>query len=1180
MTTKSVDTPLKWLVGISLMCLLLVFGVRGYFNDQENELKARGANERARLFVGEEIVRGIQAIEKDIYRMAATQNAAGFSRIKEGVNVQLTKLQHDLSVLKNGGTSRRLIQLNIDGQDEVTKEASYQPALGHQTLVMELIEIEPLLGQIRDRADTLEQLLSHHWLSLHEEDRQAFFRTEESIALLLKQIPPYFERLNENANRLFVEGDQRLRALEAELENQTLKLKRLETGLISLVIVLGGVSAILFMRRLAGALFEAQQAKDDIELQREQNATILDTLNDGVYATDLNGHFTFINAAGERILGWTASELTGQSSHQMIHHLHLDGTDFPQETCPLITVLQRGASLDGEDHFIHRNGRFIPVSYRSKPLMQDGRVTGSLVSFHDISERIESEALIRLQRAALDAAANMILISDRSGLIEYVNRAFCQTTGYTEDEVLGQSTRILNSGLQDNAFYQSLWAVLLSGHAWEGELSNRRKNGEVYPEQMTITPILNDGQITHFIAIKRDISEEVRTRTRLRLVETAIQEIDQGIYIMDALVHDEGPIIQYVNAGFSHITGYSAQEAVGTHAGFLYTRTDAYKLGLMQQAMRQGTNITLEMNYQRKDGSLFVGELHLSPVHGDSGCVSHYIGLLSDIGLRKQAEAALRDARDQALENSRLKSEFLSTMSHEIRTPMNGIIGMTDLLLDTKLDEEQREFTGIVRDSAQTLLVIINDILDFSKIEAGKLEVEITDFSAALVVESTVELLLSKAREKSLNLSSFVDPALPTQMLGDPTRLRQVLVNLIGNAIKFTESGEITVRVTRSTTETAPTIRFEVTDTGIGIPSHTQTKLFQSFTQADSSTTRKYGGTGLGLAICKRLIELMGGHIGVNSEPGKGSTFWFTLPLESSSTARQMDLLSPHHTEPTTETASISIPRQGTRHLILLAEDNQINQKVAELQINKLGYALQIVANGQQAVDAVLAAAAGNAPNFSAILMDCQMPVMDGFEATAAIRKALGTDAKRIPIIAMTANAMQGDRELCLAAGMDDYLSKPIDPEQLRNLLEKWTTPATTDSPPTAMETEVLPKSAGPHSIINFDLLHDYFGDEPQIIKGMLELFQTTTSDLLVKLRSAIDTRDSNAICALAHEIKGSSSNIGIQSLALIASQLETTAAIQGWDTTTALLQELEDASHKLNDAIAQLNQHGVAPQK
>ncbi|MDD2811414.1 PAS domain S-box protein [Rhodoferax sp.] len=1170
LSLRRLDRPLEWLFGIFLLCLVLVFALRGYFNSQEATINQLGANERARLFVGEEVVRSIGLLEKDIYSMALTQNPRSFERVNQSIANHLSKLQNDLDVLQMGGVSRRQLQLNLDGKEQMVREASYLPPPDETGVVLELVEIAPQLATIRRKADDLNQLLQQRWASVAQEDAKAFYLSSEALALQLKTIPPLFERLNENANRLFLEGDQRLKLKEAELQGKSQELKHIETGLISLVVLLGGLSGVLFMRRLTAALRAAEVAQKDTEQQRAQNVTMLNTLGDGVYATDMQGKVTFLNTSGERILGWSAEQLLGQSAHVAVHHTRPDGSAFPMEHCPLLKVFTESLSIEGEEHFVARNGRFVPVSYRSSPLLDGGVAVGSLVSFTDISERIESEARIRLQQAALDAAANMIVITNHDGIIEYVNPAFCSITGYAAHEVVGQHTRKLSSGLHDEGFYQKMWQALLAGQSWEGELSNRRKNGEVYTEQMTITPIIEGRDIAHFVAIKRDISEEIRTRTQLKLIEAAIQDTNQGIHIMEAAPHAQGPIIQYINAGFTRITGYSAPEVLGRRAGFMRgPDTDPAKLALIQDTMRDGGSLTVEMSYQRKDGTPFVGELHLSPVHTDSGQVSHYVGLLSDIELRKQAEAALRDARDQALENSRLKSEFLSTMSHEIRTPMNGIIGMTDLLLDTRLDAQQQDFANIVRESAHALLVIINDILDFSKIEAGKLDIDITDYAITQLVQGSMELLGARAKEKSLQFQSWVDPSLPALLRGDPTRVRQVLLNLLTNAIKFTAQGQVDLKVSR-VPGNPEMMRFEVRDTGIGITPATQARLFQSFTQADSSTTRKFGGTGLGLAICKRLVELMGGDIGILSAEGEGSTFWFTLPLEASEHAVPSTLPNaqasgtnniPHEARPVEPVAApASAAASATRGLILLAEDNLINQKVAQLQVTKMGYALHIVNNGHEAVQAVEAALAGRAPSYAAVLMDCQMPVLDGFEATALIREAEHQGARaRLPIIAMTANAMQGDRERCLASGMDDYLSKPIQPDELRRLLTQWAL-MPTDAPAAVVSvvTELVQPEA--FALINMPHLNDIFGDDPESLQRLLTLFKHSTKAALKKLQSAVAQNNATEVASLSHELKGSCGNMGMARMAHLASALEQAATQSNWAEAASLNQLLVQA--------------------
>ncbi len=389
-----------------------------------------------------------------------------------------------------------------------------------------------------------------------------------------------------------------------------------------------------------------------------------------------------------------------------------------------------------------------------------------------------------------------------------------------------------------------------------------------------------------------------------------------------------------------------------------------------------------------------------------------------------RAEAASERAvaaSQRAVAASRAKSEFLANMSHEIRTPLNGVVGMLQLLAGTPLDDAQRHRVEVAQSSAAALLTLINDILDFSKIEAGKLELDPVPFNLADVAESAAAIVAPRAEAKGLTLACHVDPAIARRRIGPADRVRQVLVNLLGNAVKFTGAGSVTLTVS---TDADGRLRFAVSDTGIGIPPDRLDRLFKTFSQVDASTTRQYGGTGLGLAISKQLAELMGGHVGVASEPGRGSTFWFTaqLPVDTA--------------VPVAAPASVAAAVTAGRR-VLVAEDNDVNQMVVGEMLRRLGYAAELVDNGHAAV---VASAGGG---FDLVLMDCQMPVMDGFEAAAAIRarEADRPGSRRLPVIALTANAIKGDRERCLAAGMDDYLTKPIDGRELAAKLALWLTP-------------------------------------------------------------------------------------------------------------------------------------------
>jgi PAS domain S-box-containing protein len=650
--------------------------------------------------------------------------------------------------------------------------------------------------------------------------------------------------------------------------------------------------------------------------------------------------------------------------------------------------------------------------------------------------------------------------------------------------------------------------------------------------------------------------------------------------VLDAATHfaiiatDSSGIITLFNAGAEQMLGYKAEEVVGistpeifhlesevrAHGEELTAQLgrDLRGFDAMVEIASQGKFEEREWTYVRKDGGQFTVGLLVTALHASERKVG-FLGVATDITERKKVQSELIRAKEAAESATGARSDFLANMSHEIRTPMNGVLGMTTLLLDSDLSEVQRHQAETISRSGESLLSLINDILDFSKIEAGKLEFELLDFDLNETVKDSLEMLAQGAEAKGLEFTSFIESNVRPLLRGDPSRLRQVLTNLVSNAIKFTEHGEVRVKISlESQTDAETRLRFEIKDSGIGIPAEVQSRLFQAFSQADTSTSRKYGGTGLGLAISRQLIGLMQGQFGIESAPGKGSTFWFTATME-----RQPEGTNGHsHLEAGLNTgmdrvvaASVGKPmkispvadsfvpaKQKLR--ILIAEDNIVNKEVTQGLLQKLGYRADAVANGEEVLMALRSRC------YDVVLMDCRMPLLDGFETTRRIRRF---EQERegpfdretsLRIIAMTANSMKGDREKCLAAGMNDYVAKPVRLESLKAALARRAQSEsrlslagmphqdqhqTTETPVVCQEVPM----------VNLARLRDINDDDPARIRRLVEIYLGQAAPLLVELQLAIDASAPERVSEAAHKLVGSSISCGVQALTASLRKLE-----------------------------------------
>ncbi|AFK05571.1 multi-sensor hybrid histidine kinase (plasmid) [Emticicia oligotrophica DSM 17448] len=872
------------------------------------------------------------------------------------------------------------------------------------------------------------------------------------------------------------------------------------------------------------------------------------------------GYFENLSPTFSRELGFSDEELT---SKPFLHFVHQDDIDSSQKE---IDKLAQGINTI---HFEARfkckgGGNYKLLSWNASYDKEMGLLYATARDI-TLSKKINEEN----KRLSLVAKGtdNIIIMTDKYRRIEWVNEPFVTLTGYSLEEVIGKKPgKILQYEETDKNTILQIREALNKETSFKGEIKNRSKSGRKYWLEISISPIFNDKhELINFIAIESDITEKKRKDLNIANLMASQNAIFNGVSY-SVIFTDVNGIIKRINKVGLEMLEYTAEELINKltpidfHDPAEIAKRAAELTAELGQEVKPGLEVFVakikendsadshEWTYISKSGRRIPVWLSFTCIRNTDGNILGYLGVAEDYTIKKQAELDLINAKNLAEQAVYAKDSFLANMSHEIRTPLNAIIGFTELISQSNLDSTQREFISNIQMAGDNLLHIINDILDLSKIESGQLVIESYPFNIKATLKHIYELLKVKTAKNNLDFSLLLDADMPEFVVGDKGRLNQIMMNLVGNAVKFTKEGEVTISVKKvDETDSHVTLKFSVKDTGIGIPADKLSLIFERFTQAEASTTRTFGGTGLGLNIVKQLVELQNGQIQVKSTLGQGSDFYFSLIFPK--------------VESSYKDASIendSNKKSSRKLSILLCEDNELNQRLAKTIIQKFGFDLDIAVNGEEGLKLL------SKNHYDLILMDLQMPVKDGYQTTIHIRNVLKLE---IPIIAMTAHSLVGEQQKCFEIGMNAYVAKPFKQQELLNKIYEVVETGNKNPIENAIENQSLSTETRNKKSIDFSYFESLGEAENESLKKeMVEIFIDKVPNDLSLLEKAIEQKAYNDIQGIAHDMQSSLSMFRLMNEVEYLEKVEKGAKNES--LTHELTHEFVTFKQEVNDVI------------